>query len=178
MRTRAGCAASSRRTEDHSSLPERSRRSHDQIGVIRAAAEEQRARYQPDPWQEKVEQFAAECHENETFLTVSYVLSQLNIEVGRQSQSEANRVAGAFKRQVIGASRSGTQEPSSGCISVRAAAEGALPPVVTSSFCKLSRTRRAEILVNQLVTHRQHASATPVSGADSSKPIAGRPGIR
>lgn len=78
--------------------------------IIRAAAEHQRARYQADPWREDIERFAAESDENGTLITMRSVLSHLNLDAGRRSQSEANRVsrclqtAGYARKQVRDAS--------------------------------------------------------------------------
>ena len=57
------------------------------------AAEEQRGRYQEDPWTHHVLEFA----EGRTSVTISEALCDLNVDLPRQTQTDANRVARIFK---------------------------------------------------------------------------------
>jgi putative DNA primase/helicase len=66
--------------------------------VIAEAAEEQRGRYQEDVWQDRVADHAEQLSDNLRAVSIPEILNQLGIEVAKQDQRAANRVAACLKR--------------------------------------------------------------------------------
>jgi predicted P-loop ATPase len=73
--------------------------------VIKAAVEEQLARHQEDPWQERVACCAievakrptGECPQSRGYVTIWEILSRLGVDPAKQDQAAANRVARCLK---------------------------------------------------------------------------------
>jgi predicted P-loop ATPase len=67
--------------------------------TIAAAKEEQRGRYEEDPWYEAVIKFAEqEADTDDGSVTVTQILERLGIELPSQDQTKRNRVARCLKR--------------------------------------------------------------------------------
>jgi predicted P-loop ATPase len=70
----------------------------DDPDVIAEATEEQRGRYEEDPWQESVSKFAEqEADTADGSVTIALILSRMGVEIQHQDQTKRNRVSRCLK---------------------------------------------------------------------------------
>jgi predicted P-loop ATPase len=69
----------------------------DDPAIIAQAAEEQRGRFEDDPWQESVIRFAEQDADTDGSITVTQILSRIGVDLENQDQARRNRVARSLK---------------------------------------------------------------------------------
>jgi predicted P-loop ATPase len=69
----------------------------DDPAIIAQAVEEQRGRFEDDPWQESVIRFAEQDADADGSVTVTQILSRIGVDLENQDQAKRNRVARCLK---------------------------------------------------------------------------------
>jgi predicted P-loop ATPase len=69
----------------------------DNSAIIAEAAEEQRGRFEDDPWQHEVIKFAEQDVDGDRSITISQILARIGVELQNQDQAKRNRVARCLK---------------------------------------------------------------------------------
>jgi predicted P-loop ATPase len=65
--------------------------------VIAQAVEEQRGRYEEDPWQESVATYAEALTQSAGYVTITQILGRIGVELKDQDQAKRNRVGRCLK---------------------------------------------------------------------------------
>jgi predicted P-loop ATPase len=69
----------------------------DDSAIIARATEEQRGRFEDDPWQDEVIKFAEQDADGDGSITIARILSRIGVELQNQDQAKRNRVARCLK---------------------------------------------------------------------------------